>query len=171
MSRRADTFRRARLTLQTAHLARSSCTACLVLQYNSHPLSFFVRKLNKQHCEVVCEPGISSITAFGVHVLQLCCRSLQPHRKVAQVKARRRADLLALVQVRIRVMGSQEGCGRILGEWVQQTCLSEMHICSGGSHLPRSASPASPPCVSTALQQQHRGHPREGFKETIQISR
>lgn len=154
MSRRADTFRRAWLTLQTAHVARSSCTACLVLQYHSHPLFFFVRKLNKQHCEVVCEPRISSITAFGVHVLQLCCRSLQPHHKVAQVKARRRADLLALVQVRIRVMGSQEGCGRVLGEWVQQTRLlaSEMHICSGGSHLPRSASPASSPCVSTALQ-------------------
>lgn len=117
------------------------------------PTLFFVRKLNKQHCEVVCEPRISSITAFGVHVLQLCCRSLQPHHKVAQVKARRRADLLALVQVRIQMMGSQEGCGRDLGEWVQQNRLSEseMHICSGGSHLPWSAAPASSPCVSTAL--------------------
>ena len=40
------------------------------------PPTYFVRELNEQHGEATCEPRISGTTAFGVHVLQLLCRSL-----------------------------------------------------------------------------------------------
>lgn len=63
------------------HIADSTCStqqpySLFGAAVPQPPTLFLVRKLNKHHSEARCEPRISSTAAFGVHVLQLCCRSL-----------------------------------------------------------------------------------------------
>lgn len=115
--------------------------------------------------------GVSPVLAAPQPLEVTFCRCVaaasQPHQRVTSWSRPPswRADLLALVEVRVQVMGSQEGCVRVSVEGVQQTAYQcQRSTAAWQEHG----------CLTVCIHDTKITmpiHPREGFKEAIQMSR
>lgn len=129
--------------------------------------AYLVRELNEQHGEVRCEPCISSTTAFGGHVLQLRCSSLPAPSERDQLQQTSQQEGWSPGAGRGAGPGDGQprGCVRVSAEGVQQT----VYQCQRST-----AAWQEHGCLTVCIHYAEITmpiHPREGFKEALQMSR